>query len=233
MPIANSVADKITSFSAVNAVLAALWSRDRTGKGQKVVVNMIDAWASFILHDEMRNHFFMDSDAPAPPRSGAHRAFKAKDGYVTALAIQDTQFEGITKILNRTDLLADKRFAVLRERMWNMSALNDELGRTIETMTVDELTAAAREHDVPLAKVQTLEEFFDYPQALHNKIFPVTTDSEYGRMRGLTYPAVFHGSPLDLSARAPTLGEHTGQILGEAGVAAGDIDRLRESGTVR
>ena len=90
----NSVADKITSVSGVNAVLAALWSRDRTGKGQKVVVNMIDAWASFILHDEMRNHFFMDSDAPAPPRSGAHRAFKARDGYVTALVIQDSQFHG-------------------------------------------------------------------------------------------------------------------------------------------
>lgn len=232
--IANSVADKIASVSGVNAALAALYARDRSGgRGQKVVVKMIDAWASFILHDEMRHRMFMDSDAPSPPRSGAHRTFKAKDGYVTALAIQDSQFVGITKVVNRPDLLDDERFARLRERMWNTNALNDELARSMETMTVAELTAAAREYDVPLAKVHTIDEFIEHPQVRHNNTFPVLTDPEYGRMRGLACPAEFRGTPVDLDVRAPALGEQTREILAEAGVASEEVDKLFEAGVVR
>ena len=232
--IANSVADKVAATSAANAALAALLSRERSGgKGQKVVVSMIDAWASFISQDELRSHFFLESDAPVPPRSGAHRVFRAKDGYVMALVIQDSQFEGATRVVNRPQLLADERFAKLRARLLHTKALNDELAKSMETMTVAELTAAARLHDVPLAKVHTLPEFLEHPQARHNNTFPVSTDPEFGAMRGLTFSARFGGTPLDLDRRAPKLGEHTADVLGEAGFTAADIDRLRAGGAIR
>jgi crotonobetainyl-CoA:carnitine CoA-transferase CaiB-like acyl-CoA transferase len=103
----------------------------------------------------------------------------------------------------------------------------------METMTVAELTAAARLHDVPLAKVHTLPEFLEHPQARHNNTFPVSTDPEFGAMRGLTFPARFGGTPLDLDRRAPKLGEHTADVLGEAGFTTADIDRLRAGGAIR
>ena len=233
-PILNSVVDKLAAMSGVTSALAALWSRERTGgNGQKVIVKMVDVWAAFISHEEIRDHFFMDAEVPPRPKSGTHRMYKARDGYVMALVFQDSQLQGMAKVLKRPDLLSDARFARLRDRVNNLNAMGEELARSIETMSVGELVAGARQHDVPLAKVHSLKEFLDHPQAKHNNTFPITTDPEFGRLKGLTSFAEFCGSPLDLQARAPRLGEQSDEILAEAGFGLDDIRRLRESGTVR
>lgn len=234
VPIANAVADKIAAMSGAMSGLAALVSRQLNGgQGQKVIVKMMDAWANFISHEEVRNHTFIESEAPPAPKSGTHRVFKARDGHVMALTFQDSQFKGITKVLNRPDLLEDPRFAKLRERVLNTEALSEELAKSMENMTVAELTAGAREHDVPLAKVHTLEEFFDYPQARHNKTFPTWSDPELGDMRGLSFFASFTATPLHLAARAPKLGEQAEDILSEAGFGPDEIARMRQSGAIR
>src|SRR5882757_1161530 len=92
-PIRNALADKVTAMSGAMSALAALWARERNGgKGQKVVVKMLDAWASFVSQEEMKNHTFLDSPNPPPPLRQIYRVFNTLDGKVIGLIIQDDQF---------------------------------------------------------------------------------------------------------------------------------------------
>jgi len=234
MPIRNSVADKVSAMSGAMSALAALWAREKNGgKGQKVVVKMLDAWAAFISQEEMKNHTFVDSDAMVPIPRDMYRVFETRDGHVFGLIIQDNQFRGICAVLNRPELLTDPRFARPGSRLQNMSLLNDELAPSIAAMTTVEFIAGAKMHEVPMAPVNTLEQFFDHPQAKHNRIFQEIEDAEFGRMRGLNFFAAFSDTPLNLSQRAPTLGEQTDSILRTTGRSDDEIQRLRVSKIVR
>ncbi|MBR1252319.1 CoA transferase [Bradyrhizobium sp. AUGA SZCCT0240] len=232
-PIRNAVADKVSAMSAAMSALAALWEREKNGgKGQKVVVKMIDAWAAFIAQEQMKNHTFLDSGEAPPPLRQIYRVFDTLDGKVIGLIIQDDQFRGICAALDLPDLLKDSRFAKPSDRLKNVGELNDELGPKIARMTSAAFLDATSKHQVPMAPVNTLEQFFEDPQAKHNRTFPVLDDAEFGRIRTIGFCAEFGETPVRLDARAPKLGEHTDEILRGAGVADDEIRRLREAGVV-
>ncbi|WP_375304492.1 CaiB/BaiF CoA-transferase family protein [Bradyrhizobium sp. A11] len=232
-PIRNAVADKVSAMSAAMSALAALWERERNGgKGQKVVVKMLDAWASFIAQEQMKNHTFLDSREAPPPLRQIYRVFDTLDGKVIGLIIQDDQFRGICRAVNRVDLLNDPRFAKPGDRLKNVGELNDELAPSIARMTSAEFLQAARKNEVPMAPVNSLEQFFEDPQAKHNGTFPVFQDAEFGRIRTLGFCAEFGETPVTLDARAPKIGEHTDEILRGIGIAGEEIQRLRGAGVV-
>jgi crotonobetainyl-CoA:carnitine CoA-transferase CaiB-like acyl-CoA transferase len=232
-PIRNAVADKVSAMSAVMSALAALWARERNGgRGQKVVVKMLDAWAAFVSQEEMKNHTFLDSQVPPPPLRQIYRVFDTLDGKVIGLIIQDDQFRGICAAVDRPDLLMDPRFAKPGDRLKNVGELHDELAPSIARMSSASFLEATRKHEVPMAPVNTLEQFFDDPQAKHNRTFPIVDDPEFGRIRTIGFCADFCETPVRLDARAPKLGEHTDEILRGAGIASEEIQRLRKSGVV-
>jgi crotonobetainyl-CoA:carnitine CoA-transferase CaiB-like acyl-CoA transferase len=234
LPIRNSVADKVTAMSGAMSALAALWARERNGrKGQKVVVKMLDAWAAFVSQEEMKNHTFLNSDVPRPALRDTYRVFETRDGHVIGLIIQDNQFRGICQALNRPELLTDPRFTKPGDRLQNISLLHDELTPSIAAMTTAEFLAGTRRHEVPMAPVNTLEQFFEDPQAKHNGTFQEIEDPEFGVMRGLNFFASFTDTPLNLTRRAPKLGEQTDAILQEMGRSDQEIIGLREAKIVR
>jgi crotonobetainyl-CoA:carnitine CoA-transferase CaiB-like acyl-CoA transferase len=232
-PIRNSVADKVSAMSGAMSALAALWARERNGgNGQKVVVKMLDAWAAFISQEEMKNHTFLDSDVPPPPLREMYRVFDTRDGHVLGLIIQDNQFRGICAALNRPELLQDPRFVKPGDRLKNIALLHDELTPSIANMTTAEFLVETRKHEVPMAPVNTMEQFFEDPQAKHNRTFPVSHDAEFGAMRTLNFFASFSGTPANLAIRAPKLGEHTDDVLRKLGRSEDEIGRLRASKVV-
>jgi crotonobetainyl-CoA:carnitine CoA-transferase CaiB-like acyl-CoA transferase len=234
LPIRNSVADKVTAMSGAMSALAALWARERNGgKGQKVVVKMLDAWAAFVSQEEMKNHTFLNSDVPRPPLRDTYRVFETRDGHVIGLIIQDNQFRGICQALNRPELLTDPRFTKPGDRLQNISLLHDELTPSIAAVTTAEFLAGTRRHEVPMAPVNTLEQFFEDPQARHNGTFQEIEDPEFGVMRGLNFFASFTDTPLNLTRRAPKLGEQTDAILQDMGRSDQEIIGLREAKIVR
>jgi len=232
-PIHGPIADKASAMSGVISALSALWARERNGgRGQKVVVKMLDAWAAFISQEEMKNHTFLDSDLPPTPARQMHRMFETLDGRVMGLIIQDDQFRGICATVGRSDLLVDARFRNPGDRIKNIVDLHAELAPAIAAMTTAAFVDAAREHQVPMAPVNTLEQFFDDAQAKHNRTFQVLEDEELGRIRTVGFFAAFEETPVSLDRRAPKLGEHTDEVLREAGLSDEEISNLRQSGAV-
>ena len=232
-PIRNPIADKVSAMSAAMSALAALWAREKNGGiGQKVVVKMLDAWAAFVSQDELKNYTFMNSAVPPPPLRQMYRVFDTLDGKAIGLIIQDDQFRGICAVVDRPDLLTDPRFAKPGDRLRHISELHDELTPSIARLTSAAFLEATRRHEVPMAPVNTLEQFFEDPQAQHNHTFQVFTDAEFGRIRTLGFFAEFGQTPVALNARAPKLGEHTDEILRAAGFPDAEIQQLRKSGVV-
>ncbi len=232
-PIYNAIADKITAISAASAIVSALLFRERNGQqGQRVSVSMLDAFGSFILADQLTNHTFLAPGAETIPHLVLYRPVATLDGFVIGHIGPDHHFAAACKIFNRTDLLTDPRFAGPWLRASNYRLMWQEFEVSTKSIRTAELLDAAQAHGVPLAKVNSLDEFFEDPQVQHNGTCFQYDDPEYGAIRQLKYPANFEVSPVDVQSRAPKLGEHTDAILAGLNFSPEVIAEYRAAGVV-
>ena len=230
-----AICDTIGGVTAALAVSSALYQRTRTGRGQLVDVAMLDAALAFIPGPvseytvagiEQRQI----GNGSVSRKPTAHR-FRARDGYIVLAVLTEKQFASLMKAIGRPDALLDPRFkdwaartehaADLREVIEGALATDDP--KTWETR----LTAA----DVPCACIWKIDEIVEHPQLAHRDVLQ-TIDSRYGPMRlvGAGF-RLAHGSP-GLEREPPTLGEHTDEILAEAGYTASEIEQLRRDAVV-
>ncbi len=216
-PIRNPVVDKVTSLTGCNAVVAALLHRERTGCGQHIGVSLLDAYAAFLMAGLTVNETFVDAGIPPLPPRAAYRVVSTRDGHVIGNIHSNAQFAGCARAFGRPELLDDPRFKDPRSRQGNLAAMWSELADAAHHRTTDEILQAAIAEGVPLAAVNTLEEFLHDPQVAHNEVFVDYHDAKLGRIRQLNFPARFSKSPVNVNARAPMLGEHTDEVFADWG----------------
>ncbi len=226
------VADKCTAMTAANAVLGALLHRERSGgKGQKVDVPMLDAFAAYVLPDLLATQV-LDPQPDLPPSVDIYRTFPTRDGHVTGIIIQDSQFEGFCRAIGREDLLESSEFKTIIDRILRADDLFAVCGEALAELSTEEFISRAREFGAPFAPVQTIEEFLDDPQVQHSGVhFPID-DPQGGTTRMLRHPVRYADSPASLRRHPPRIGEHTDEILADAGLDADAIARLRRDGAV-
>jgi crotonobetainyl-CoA:carnitine CoA-transferase CaiB-like acyl-CoA transferase len=230
-----AICDTIGGMTAALAVASALYQRAVTGRGQFVDVAMLDAALAFIpgpvaeytVAGIPQRQIGNGSVSRKPTAS----RFRARDGYIVLAVLTEKQFASLMRTIGRADALDDPRFKDWRARTENEPALRE----VIESALADDdpkswearLTAA----DVPCATVWKIEEITRHPQLEHRDVLQ-TIDSRYGPMRlvGAGF-RLAHGSP-GIDREPPTLGEHTDEVLGEAGYAPGEIKELRRDGVI-
>jgi crotonobetainyl-CoA:carnitine CoA-transferase CaiB-like acyl-CoA transferase len=129
----------------------------------------------------------------------------------------------------------DPRFATLEARMNNRLAFAEEVRTQVAEaarhLSLDEVTKRFRKEDVPFAYSRALDELFEDEQIVHNKMFRIVDHPVAGKLREARAAALFRGTPVAVSDPAPTIGQHTREILTEAGYAD-RIDDLLERGVV-
>jgi len=231
--IQGGVADKATGMTAFSAVLAALFARERSGVGQRVEIPMIDAFAAFGLPEAMMSRTFPPLESDAPGVSDVFRTFATADGHVVGLTIQDAQFRGLCSALGREDLAEDPRFAEMGPRFQNYVALCDLLAVEIAKHPTAAFAARCREKGVPFARVNDVEDFLAEPQVANNETVIDVEDPRFGATRYLRHPVRYEKTPAGLRRHPPRLGEHTTEILGEAGFRDDEIEALRSAGAIR
>jgi crotonobetainyl-CoA:carnitine CoA-transferase CaiB-like acyl-CoA transferase len=228
-------ADKATGFAAASAVIAALFVRERTGRGQRIDVPMLDAYAAFALPDVLGPESFHPvEEQPAGMLTAAniHRTWKTADGHVVMMIVEDAQFSAICRALDRADLERDPRFDGLLARLGNGVALYGLLEVELAKWSTAELVDRARRFGAPLAPVNGVREFMADPQARANRTVFEVEDPRAGTLRQLAHPARYAETPATLRRLPPQRGEHTDEVLGEAGYAEAEIRALRESGVI-
>jgi crotonobetainyl-CoA:carnitine CoA-transferase CaiB-like acyl-CoA transferase len=228
------LADKTTSLTAAWATLAALFARERNGgRGQRVVVPMLDAYSSFVLADVLHARAFVAEDAAERPRlPDVHRVWQTADGHVVVLVIEDHQFQGLCRALARDDLIEDPRCATLLQRIANLPELLGILGDELRKWPTAEVVERGRRFGAPVAPVHDVESFLRDPQVAANRTVFEIDDEQAGPLRLLRSAPRFSHTPSDVRHGPPRLGEHGDALLREAGFRDDEIRALREQKVV-
>ena len=227
-PIRSVVVDKVTAYSAAMAMMAALMQRERHGGGgQKVNVNMLDAFASFMLAEQMYDYAFPESGRPTETVNNLYQPLQTSDGYVIGLVGRDSHFKGFMAALDRPDLAQDERFSSTMLRFMHTKDLMRAVQPQALKMTKAEFLGLMRKHQVPFGPVNSIDDFLDDPQVIHNKSYVDHHDPDVGIIRTMNSFARFERSPSRTDGRSPKAGEHTDALLDRLGFTAEEIAGLR------
>lgn len=223
--------DKITSYTAAQAITAALYAR-ATGaaKGQHIVLAMLDAAVAFMWPDSAMDAVLLDDDANRTGTIGANYSVTPlADGYVSAAAVSDAEFRGLCAAFGHPEIADDPRFATTMARMQNLAALAPLMGEYASLTSVEQFLDGAELHDVPASKINTLAELHNDPQVIHNAIFVERSHPVAGAMREPRPAPRFSTTPAAVSDHAPTFGQHSDEIATELGL---DAAALRAAGVI-
>ena len=230
------VADKSTSYTAAQAITAALFARDRGAGGQHIEIPMIDASLAFFWPDGMIRHTLENtSELPGNSLYETYRLWHTQDGQIIYFTASQVEHEGLFRALGHPEWIEDPRFATTEARMVpeHAEALGGLIDEALRASTTEELLEKMLENDVPSGRVLGLEEIFDDPQIKHNASILEFNHPSAGRYHQAKPAARFHKTPQDPTKRMPPLlGEHTEEVLLEKGVSAERIAQLREKGIV-
>ncbi|MFT8246780.1 CaiB/BaiF CoA transferase family protein [Roseomonas sp. BN140053] len=233
-----AVPDVLAAQQAAFAVTAALRARDATGRGQHVDVALFDValFAHTLIYLPM---LFGTGEPPrrlgsAHPEFVPNRAFRAGDGgWISSGASDQGMWRAFCTALGRPELADDPLFATNRDRLANVAALDALLDAVFATRPRDEWMAALRAYSVPASPICTLAEAIDSPQARHRAMRLSQPHPTLGEVETVGLPAKLSGTPGSLRRHAPRLGEHTREVLLEAGCSEAEIVALEAEQPVR
>jgi crotonobetainyl-CoA:carnitine CoA-transferase CaiB-like acyl-CoA transferase len=228
------ICDKMTAYTVAQGVTAALLARERGRGGQHLRVSMLDATLAFLWPDAMTNQTFLEEDVVRlAPLGHMYRVLATADDFVSVAAVTDAQIAGLFRAMQREDLIGDPRFATLADRSANIDALFEELVFGDDPPGASEIIARLEAEDVPCGPVLRRDDLADDP---HVRAVGSLIESEHpvlGRMRQARPPIEFEATPAAIQRHAPTLGQHTDEVLAELlHLSQGEIADLRTKGVV-
>jgi len=212
------VADKVTALTAAQAVSSALYQRERSNIGQHIELSMLESVLAFFWPEGMAGLVYKEKEMDVRKLQGTQDLiYKAKDGYITAGAVSDAEWQGMCNALERQDLIEDERFATSAARVSNSGERKDLTGKEISKWNSEEILARFQEQGVPCAPLLSRMELMTHEQILANESILVSDVDGFGEVRQARPAARFNETPSEISRPAPRLGEHGNEILTELG----------------
>ncbi|MGV1685038.1 CaiB/BaiF CoA transferase family protein [Sphingopyxis sp. NJF-3] len=232
-PAGQFLADAITAYTAFEGALAALLHRERTGEGQLVEVNMLDAMTA-VQMQEISVHTVGGKAQTRSAEPHAHSYIRAPYGvFETADHYIVVAFASLDAFGR---LIGEPSFAGMDDETDSWAHRDEIFARTRERLkakTTAEWLDILLPAGVWAGPVHGYAELVDDPQVRHNGSFIEYDHPSEGKVKTPGFPIRFSKSPSTLDRGAPQVGEHSREILAEAGVAAGEIDRLLAGGVVK
>jgi crotonobetainyl-CoA:carnitine CoA-transferase CaiB-like acyl-CoA transferase len=228
------ICDKITAYTACQAVTSALYFREKTGEGQHIDLSMLDAGLFFIFPDGFQNHTLLDEDvAPQPLLIDLlYESTVTKDGAVTISAGNADQQMRSLIAMGMEHLLADERFDDMQKLLTNIDVFKSLVAGEYLKYTTDEVIAKMAEADVPCARFLDRDEVLAQEQLQANGSVDVIDHPLMGSMRVVKSPPRFGGEVLEAGSPSPDHGQHTRQVLASFSVEATRIEKMFGDGVV-
>lgn len=227
--------DKVAALTASQAISAALLARARgLTRGQHVELSMLDASLQFLWPEVYWNHGHIGEDGLVrkPLISDFYRLLPTSDGYVTIIVVGDDEFRGCCRGLDILPLQDDPRFQTLSDRFARYAALFEEFAKGACKLSTDEVVARMDREGVPCARVNTFDDVIADPRVTSRNSIIEYDHPSGGRLRQARPAAIFGDEPNGVRRPSPMLGEHTDELLREAGCSEALIAELHTAGAV-
>ena len=231
-----AIADIGAGMYATQGILAALLERElgETG-GQKIDVSLFDGQVAWMTY--MASNYFATGDPPTRmgskhPTIAPYQAFETADSYVVVAVASENLWPNFCAALDREDLTDDARFATNEDRVENRDALDSLLSAELAEYGTDELLALFDEHDVPASGVHDMAEVFADEQVAARGMHREIEHPTAGTVEMPGSPMHFSRTPTTIRQYPPRLGEHTRDLLDEAGYDEDTIGELIDADAV-
>ncbi len=229
-----TMADRTVGLYAANAVSAALVHRERTGRGQLVEVPMFEVFTQFVLNDHLAGYTF------DPPIGDAYyarlmtphrRPYATSDGHLCVLIYNDKQWRSFFGLIGEEERLnSDPIFMTHSQRAANIDAVYAFVAGVMKEKTTAEWTRLLEAADIPAAPLNTVQALLDDPHMADVGFFQSVDHPSEGRLRAMDVPSNWSDCEPSLRLPAPQLGEHTAEILREAGLSDAEIEAVAAPG---
>ena len=222
--------DRVTGLHLLYAILAALYARERTGVGQAVEVPMFETMVGFVLGEHLGGRSF---EPPLGPMgytrilASHRRPYRTRDGYLSVLAYNDKQWRAFFDAIGRPELADDERFASQTGRARHIEAVYAFMAETLAQRDTDEWLRLLTAADIPHSPAMSLDDLISDPHLAAVGFFEEYDHPSEGRLRRTGIPTRFSATPGSIRRHPPTIGEHTDEVLREAGFSAAQIAAIR------
>jgi crotonobetainyl-CoA:carnitine CoA-transferase CaiB-like acyl-CoA transferase len=230
------VADRSVGQQVASAVSAALYSREKTGHGQRVDVPMWEHLLQIVLSDHLGGYTFdPQKGEPGYARilTPDRRPYQTEDGYVCALIYNDKQWKAFFDVIGRPELLSRPEFATQEARSQNYRSAYAMVAEEMKTRTTAFWIEALERADIPVQRMNSLDDIVGDPHLNAIGYLQAVDHPSEGRIRMLAVPSEWSDTKPEYRRHAPRLGEHTREVLGEAGLSVQQITTLLETGAAK
>lgn len=235
--VPTAMADRIVGLTAVGGILATLLARQRTGRGDRIDIPMFETMVGFTLGDHLGGLSFdppLDDGGYARHLSPERRPYRTRDGHICALVYNDKHWQSFLRAIGRESLLVeDERFATFASRSRHVDHVYGELSRIFEQRSTADWMALLEQADVPFMPMHDLLSVQHDPHLQATGFFAIEQHPSEGALRTMRGPMCWRHAAAGRARPAPRAGEHTREVLAEAGLPAGHIDALLARGAAR
>jgi crotonobetainyl-CoA:carnitine CoA-transferase CaiB-like acyl-CoA transferase len=218
--------DKVTALTTAQVITSALLHRERTGQGQYLPISMLESALYYNWPDVMWSRTLLGEDIQhAGELADYFQIYKVKDGHVAIVLIADEAVE-LLCIWRESTLHQDPRFQTFAARLAHAADFKDAVDAMLADVTTEEVCSNLDAFNIPVSRVNTLDEVHEDEQVKHAGSLVETTHPVAGLMRFARPPFNFLGQDEFPARHAPRLGEQTRDILSDLGVDDAEIDRL-------
>ncbi|HYM04911.1 MAG TPA: CoA transferase [Stellaceae bacterium] len=233
--VPTTIADKVTGLTATYAIAMALFNRERTGKGCEIEVPMLETMTSFLLTEHFANAVYADQKGGVGyKRQLIERGpYRTANGYMAALPYSRKNWARFFEAVGRPELAVDPRVTDDAKRSAAVEELYAILAEILPAHTTEEWLRLFEELDIPAARMNTIDDILTDPHLAAVGFFQEMAHPSEGTLRVPGIPVRIDGEAGTVRRLAPRLGEHTREVLAEAGLSDAEIDALCRSGAAR
>jgi crotonobetainyl-CoA:carnitine CoA-transferase CaiB-like acyl-CoA transferase len=222
-------------MNAVIAILAAIHHRDQTGAGQQIDISLFESQVAALLNSAsswLNTKTKLGRTGNDHPSAAPYGVYEVDDGHIIVATFNDREFARLATILGHPEWLTDPRFARNGDRVVNRPAIKAAVREALKGKTRAEWVKILNDATVSAGPINDVEDLEHDEHAVARELFVSMKTRDLGTVRTVAAPFRFSLTQPNYRLPPPSLGEHTDEVLGELGLDAGELQRLRDEAVI-